>query len=59
MLTVRDLSLKLNVSQSFIRKLIRKNDIPFTKISENCIRFDEAEIDSWLLCHKKGACYDE
>lgn len=42
----------LNVSISFIRKLVRAKQIPCYRIG-NRLRFDLNEIDQWVELHKQ------
>jgi excisionase family DNA binding protein len=42
-----DLARYLQVSQEFVRHAVMYQKIPFIKIGR-CVRFDPAEIESWL-----------
>lgn len=47
MLDVKQLSEYLNISISLIRKLVRKNEIPYNKIGAKLL-FPKSDVDNWL-----------
>ena len=47
MFDVKQLASYLNISISLVRKLIRKNDIPYNRIGAKLL-FQKSEIDNWL-----------
>lgn len=47
LLTIKQLSKKLNVKESWIRQHIFRGNIPVTKIGR-LVRFNESKIDKWL-----------
>jgi len=47
-LTVKDIAAALKVSEVFIYKLVRENQIPFRRIGAKSVRFSEPEIEKWL-----------
>jgi len=51
-LNIKELKTYLNCSESFIRKLITKNDIPFIKIGRK-ILFKKSSIDIWISNYEK------
>jgi len=51
MLDIKQCAEFLNVSISMIRKLVRKNKIPYNKIGAKLL-FSKNEIDKWLLDHQ-------
>lgn len=54
MLDVKQLSEYLNISISFIRKLVRKNEIPYNKIGAK-ILFPKSDVDNWLKNNQNGS----
>ena len=53
-LNVIDLSQYLGISESTIRRLISKGEIPYRRIGNNgCITFNRKQIDLWLLSGEK------
>lgn len=48
MLDIKQLAEYLNVSISLIRKLVKKNDIPYNRLGVKLL-FPRTEIDNWLL----------
>jgi excisionase family DNA binding protein len=44
---VEDVAKYLRYSQSTVRKLVQKKEIPFLKI-RNAVRFRKADIDEWI-----------
>ena len=46
-LTVQQLSLCLNVKESWIRQQVFARKIPFKKLNR-LVRFDKAEIEKWI-----------
>lgn len=49
LLTTKDVSLMLKVSQGHIRNLVSKDRIPYHKIKGVGVRFIQIEIENWLL----------
>ena len=49
--SIEEIAIYLNVSISFIRKLVRTKDIPVYRVG-NRLRFDKKEIESWLEIRK-------
>lgn len=47
LLDIKDLSVYLNVSVSLLRKLVRRNEIPYNRIGVK-LMFQKNEIDKWL-----------
>lgn len=47
LLDIKDLSVYLNVSVSLLRKLVRRNKIPYNRIGVK-LMFRKNEIDKWL-----------
>lgn len=47
LLDIKDLSIYLNVSVSLLRKLVRRNAIPYNRIGVK-LMFQKSEIDKWL-----------
>lgn len=47
LLTEKELQEKLKLSRSTIVRL-RKEGLPYKKLSARCIRYDEAEVNKWL-----------
>ena len=47
LLDIKDLSVYLCVSISLLRKLVKRNEIPYNKIGAK-IMFQKSEIDKWL-----------
>ena len=54
MLDVKQLSEYLNISTSLIRKLVRKNEIPYNKIGSK-ILFPKSGVDNWLKNNQNGS----
>jgi len=53
-LSVSDLVKYLGVSESTIRRLVSKNEIPYKRIGKNgCLTFNRRQIDLWLLSGEK------
>ena len=53
-LSVSDLSQYLGVSESTIRRLVAKNEMPFKRVGTNGkIIFNRRQIDLWLLSGEK------
>jgi len=48
LLTIKEVSKMLKMSESSIRKLIFYKKIPFIKLGYKTIRFDPVEIEKWL-----------
>jgi len=48
LLTVKEVSKMLKMSESSIRRLIFYKKIPFIKLGYKTIRFDPVEIEKWL-----------
>ena len=48
MFNVKELAEYLNISESFLRKLIRFGKIPYNKLGAKLL-FSKVEIDKWLL----------
>jgi len=48
MFNVKELAEYLNISESFLRKLIRFGKIPYNKLGSKLL-FSKVEIDKWLL----------
>lgn len=51
MLTVEQLSEKLNLSTNTIYKMVKKRQIPFVKLGYKVLRFDPIEIDNHIKRH--------
>lgn len=49
---IEEISVYLDVSIPYIRKLVRTTTIPFYRIG-NRLKFDKSEIDKWLETHKE------
>ncbi len=47
LLDIKDLSVYLNVSVSLLRKLVRRNEIPYNRIGVK-LMFQKNQIDKWL-----------
>lgn len=54
MLDVKQLSEYLNISISLIRKLVRKNEIPYNKIGAKLL-FPKSDVDNWLKNNQNGS----
>lgn len=53
LLTVQELSNKLKLSKTSIFRLIKNHGLPFIKLSGS-LRFNESQIESWILTQGKG-----
>jgi len=53
MFDIKEVAEYLNVSISLIRKLVRKNDIPYNRIGVKLL-FNKNAIDKWLEENGKG-----
>lgn len=51
--TVKELSARLNVKESWIRSKIFKNEIPFIKLG-HLVRFKMSDIELWLNDQSQG-----
>ena len=38
----------INMSTGFIRKLVRKGTIPFSRVGSKSLRFDREALDKWM-----------
>lgn len=47
LLNIKDLSVYLNVSVSLLRKLVKRNQIPYNRLGVK-LMFQKSEIDKWL-----------
>ncbi|MFC2076844.1 helix-turn-helix domain-containing protein [candidate division KSB1 bacterium] len=50
---VEDVAKYLRYSQSTVRKLVQKKEIPFLKI-RNAVRFKKVDIDEWIASMQQG-----
>jgi hypothetical protein len=41
-------------ARTYVYSLVRRNAIPFIKVSRKCLRFDVAKVREWLQGHAKG-----
>lgn len=48
MMTVDQLSKKLNVTPNTVRKMARERKIPFIKLGYRILRFDEIEVTKYI-----------
>lgn len=48
LLTVREIAKKLNVSEVWVRVLVRDGKLPALRLARRAIRFDEREVDQYL-----------
>ena len=48
LLTLGEASRYLNVSQSFIRRLVRTGIIPYCRLGQKILRFRRQDLDVWL-----------
>ena len=56
LLTIKDVSELLQVSQALVYKWVHFNFIPYIKMG-SLLRFKESELDRWVKArHKKGRC---
>jgi len=53
LLTIEELAIKLGISKGSLYNMTSKQAIPFVKIGKR-IRFDEQEIDKWVLNQSLG-----
>ena len=51
---VKEAAQQLNVSQAFLRKLVRENRVTFYKLSERTTRFDLAEVREYMKLVAEG-----
>ncbi len=51
-LTVKELALRNNLKENWIRNKVFSRKIPFYKI-QGLIRFNEREINDWIMNYKK------
>ncbi|UJT79726.1 AlpA family phage regulatory protein [Edwardsiella piscicida] len=57
LITIKDLTTRLGVSRATIERLRRSPKDAFPKaipIGPNSIRFDETEIEQWLISRRQG-----
>ena len=54
LITTKQASERLRVSQSFLRQLAREGKVPFYKLSERCLRFDVDELHSYMKLVAEG-----
>jgi excisionase family DNA binding protein len=47
-MTLREACQYLQVSASFVRKLVRTGMIPFCRIGNKMLRFRRTDLDQWL-----------
>ena len=53
-LSVSDLAGYLGISESTVRRLVSRREIPFHRIGNNgCLTFNRKEVDLYLLSSKK------
>lgn len=50
-LSVKELSDYLSISESLVRKLVKKGELPHNRLGAK-ILFSKSEIDRWLLDHQ-------
>lgn len=50
-LSVKELSDYLSISESLVRKLVKKGELPHNRLGVKII-FSKVEIDRWLLDHQ-------
>ena len=48
LLDIKQLSIQLNCSVQFIRKLVRRKELPFIRLGTKLL-FSPREIDNWLM----------
>jgi excisionase family DNA binding protein len=48
LLTVEQLAARLSVTESAIRHMVYRRQIPFLRLGSKRLRFDPAAIDAWL-----------
>lgn len=53
LLTVKELSEKLKLSKSTIFRLIKNQGLPYIKLMDS-LRFNESQIEAWILALNKG-----
>lgn len=54
MLTTKEVSKAIGVSEELLRKLAREKRIPFYKLSERTLRFDLAEVQQFMRLIAEG-----
>lgn len=47
-LDIRDAAEYLTMSEAFLRKAVREQSIPFTRVGAKSLRFDRTALDEWL-----------
>jgi excisionase family DNA binding protein len=52
LLNVKQTAERLGVSERMVRELIYKRQIPFHKIGKRLVRFDEDDLEAWLLANR-------
>jgi len=52
LLTVEQLATRLSVTQSAIRHMVYRRQVPFIRVGPRRLRFDPAEIDAWLAAQR-------
>lgn len=53
-LTIRDLARLLQISESNLRSLVRRNEIPYFRLGPRTIRFIQADVEAWLRSKTSG-----
>jgi excisionase family DNA binding protein len=48
LLDTKQIALKLNTKESWVRQEVFKKRIPYIKLNKRLVRFDEQAIDRWL-----------
>lgn len=43
----------LGMSVAFLRKAVRKNTIPYTRIGHKSLRFSKNDLDAWIAAHTR------
>jgi excisionase family DNA binding protein len=56
LLTIREVAARLNVSESTVRRLIDRNELPSLQLGgkRKAVRIDESEFDAWLYGERTG-----
>jgi excisionase family DNA binding protein len=54
LMTINDASRYLKMSVGFLRKAVRRKQIPFARVGSKLLRFRREELDQWLDANSSG-----
>jgi excisionase family DNA binding protein len=53
-LTIREASSYIGMSVGFLRKAVRLQRVPYTRVGSKALRFDRCALDQWLAAQSSA-----